>query len=911
MNFRWSKATLPLLALLVPCLVWATPYENDPWVPGHLIVNLKASVGAATPVTLDNGIVSMGIPSLDELFTTYQVYQMKRLVPDGILARMKFPPDFGRLYVLYCPETIDVPGMVSDFATNSLVKSAEPDLLRRINRNPNDPLWSSQWDKIQMGCNIAWDYTTGDSTIIVCAIDTGTDWNHPDLTPNLWVNPGEDLDGDKVVWVYDDICGDPDDQDRQDNDGNDYVDDLIGWDFIDNIGGCAEGEDCDVEDPDPFGLEPHGTHTLGLMAARGNNATGVVGAGWNFKGMAIRAGYLADDGWGYMPQSATLPAINYAVAMGAKVISMSYGGSSGSSLERETLQAAWENGCILFASAGNDGTEQIQYPAGHPHVISVASTDNGDHLSSWSQRGTWLDLCAPGGNPGCWSTIIDGYGGSTWQGTSMASPNAAGTAALIWNLFSELTNVEVESLVLNNCQNISSLNPSIPPNKLGRGRISAPKMLASRLPHISIVGTSILGDNDGDGRLERNETGNLVITVANDSGWAPALNLRGRLREDDPHLTLGNDSAFFGDLMGDMETDNMDFPIVVSADAGIEGAYWARFMLDLTAEAGFETSLDFQVRIEWPALLLVADDSARTYHAQYEADLESLGVIYDKWSVLTDGSLATATIAHYREIFWVCGEEDSLTLTSDDQASLGTFLDGGGKLALFGRRIDRDLYDETFYANYLHCASLSPDSAAVLRSLTGVTGDAVSDGTTLLLAGSCSDNGNRAQSRIVPLEGATAIYTYNGDRGNAAIRYGDTTTYQVVYFAFALEAACGSNMTTHHRVVIERILQWFNHPLSVVPPVNLVLPQQYALLGGFPNPFNPTATIRYDVRAPGHVALKVYDIQGRLVQTLADGMAQVGSHSVRFDASSLGSGIYFVQMTAPGFSDAKKMILLK
>jgi hypothetical protein len=268
-------------------------------------------------------------------------------------------------------------------------------------------------------------------------------------------------------------------------------------------------------------------------------------------------------------------------------------------------------------------------------------------------------------------------------------------------------------------------------------------------------------------------------------------------------------------------------------------------------------------------------------------------------------------MSYYREIFWVCGNEESLTLTADDQTNLGMFLDGGGKLALIGRVIDRDLYDDPFYADYLHCASLGPDSAAVLRQLTGVTEDPISDGTNLLLIGSCADNGNRPQSRIVPLEGATVIYTYDGDQGNAAIRYGDTTTYQVVYCAFALEAACGSNMTTHHRVVTQRILEWFQHPLSAEPPASAVLPQRYALVGGFPNPFNPVATIRYDVSVPGQVSLKVYDITGRLVTTLAEGMAQVGSHSVRFDASSLGSGIYFVHMTAPGFSEAKKIVLLK
>jgi hypothetical protein len=764
-----------------------------------------------------------------------------------------------------------------------------------------------------MGCNMAWDYTTGDSTIIVCAIDTGTDWNHPDLTPNLWVNPGEDLDGDGVPWVYDDICGDPDDQDRQDNDGNGYVDDLIGWDFVQNPPSCAssQGEDCSTPDPDPFGIEPHGTHCLGLMAARGNNGIGVAGAGWNFTALAIRCGYRANDGWGYM--TSTTPGIIYATAMGAKIISMSYGSSGSDPSQRNAIEAAWNNGCLLFGSAGNEPTESPNYPACDPYVISVASTDNGDGLSYWSNRGTWLDLCAPGGNPGCWSTVIDGYGGGGWQGTSMASPNAAGTAALLWTLTPDYTNAEMETLIFNHCQDISAQNPGIEPAKLGHGRISAPNVLQTRYPHLSFVTSALSGDNDGDGRLERNETASLVVTVVNDSGWAAAVNVRGRIHTNDPHLTITNDSLHFGDMAGGAVADNSSSPFIISADGAIPDAYWAQFDLELSMQNHPGLTVSFQLRIERPALLLVDDDAGSSfdYGAQFETDFGNLDVAYDSWVVQTDGALDAADIAEYKEIFWECGNENSSTLTATDQAILATFLDNGGKLALIGRLIDRDLYDDAFYANYLHCQTESIDSVGG-RQLTGVVGDPISDGTTLMLAGSsCSNNGHLEQSRILPLSGASVIFTYNGNRGNAAIRYGDTTSYQVVYCAFALEAACGTSGTTHRRVIVHNILEWFGHAMSVEEPAVVDLPQNYALLGGFPNPFNPTATIRYDVRAPGHVALKVYDIQGRLVETLFDGMTPVGSHSVSFDASSLASGIYFVQMTAPGFSDAKKMVFLK
>jgi len=906
MRFQWSKAVWPLLALLVPCLVFGAPYENDEWLPGHLIVNFKASVGARTPVTLDDGTVSMGISSVDELLATYQVYEAKRLVPDGILSRLDYPPDFGRLYVLYFPEAMDVLSMIPDFEANAYVKWAEPNLMQKILRTPNDPLWGHQWDKVIMGCDIAWDIGTGDSTIIVCAIDTGTDWNHEDLTPNLWVNPGEDLNGDGVPWIWDDIPGDPEEIDWIDNDGNGYVDDFIGWDFIDNQGNCAAGEDCDDPDNDPFGLEPHGTHCLGLMAARGNNQVGVAGAGWRFRAMAIRAGIAASDGNGYIV--ASTPAIIYAAAMGAKIITMSYGSTGASQAEREAIQAAWDNGCLFFGAAGNDGSEQMQYPACHPHVISVASTNESDRLSSWSNRGTWVDICAPGDHP-IWSTVIDGYGGSGWGGTSMSAPNAGGVAALVWTMMPELTNAEMETLIYDNCVNIDALNPGLE-GKLGHGRISASNMVGTRFPHLSVIDITLTGDDDGDGRLERNETADLIFNIENAENWATALGIRGLVQTDDPHLTVSEDSIYFGDLLPGAETDNWDFPVEISADNTIEQPYVADLTLGLTTETGYEVSIDFQIPVERPPLLFVDDDGGLYYDAQFSGDFEELGVPFDSWSTVADGPLDALTISYYQEIFWCCGNEETATLTADDQAALATFLDGGGKLALGGRLIDRDLRDDPFYANYLHCSTGSLDSSG--RVLSGVLDDPISGETNLLLVGSCANNGTAEQSRIVPLEGASVIYTYDADGRPAAVRYGDTTTYQVVYCAFALEAACGASATTHHRVVVQRILEWFRgHPLSAVPPVAPSVPEQYALLGNFPNPFNPTTTVCYEVRASGHVTLTVHDVLGRLTATLVDGPASVGTHRVRFNGSSLPSGIYFVHMTAPGYSGTNKMVLLK
>ena len=113
-------------------------------------------------------------------------------------------------------------------------------------------------------------------------------------------------------------------------------------------------------------------------------------------------------------------------------------------------------------------------------------------------------------------------------------------------------------------------------------------------------------------------------------------------------------------------------------------------------------------------------------------------------------------------------------------------------------------------------------------------------------------------------------------------------------------------------MIVRRVLEWFRgHSLATEPVEVGRIPEQYALLGNYPNPFNPTTTIRYDVRTPGQVTLKVYDVMGRLTATLYDARAQVGHHQVQFNGAGLASGIYFVNMTAPGFSSTNKMVLLK
>jgi subtilisin family serine protease len=260
----------------------------------------------------------------------------------------------------------------------------------------------------------AWTTISTSPNVIVAVLDQGTDWNHPDLNPNMWRNPGETL-----------ING-------IDNDGNGFIDDVHGADFCDNDG-----------DPAPASAgEDHGTHVAGTIGAVGNNRRGVTGVTWQVQIMALR--FMGRTGCGFTDQLER--AIDYAITNGAQIINASFGRClTQDDLELGALTRARDAGILVVASAGNgtcngvgtpgDNNEMLhQYPSDYDlaNIISVANTDPAntanDALAGSSNYGPIsVDLGAPG--VGILSTVPGGYG--SMSGTSMAAPHVAGAAALV------------------------------------------------------------------------------------------------------------------------------------------------------------------------------------------------------------------------------------------------------------------------------------------------------------------------------------------------------------------------------------------------------------------------------------------------------------------------------------------------
>ena len=242
------------------------------------------------------------------------------------------------------------------------VEYAEFNPIISICATPNDPSYGEQWSLAKIHAPEAWDTCHGGNEVVVAVIDTGVDYNHRDLQGNLWVNEAE-LNGVPGV----------------DDDGNGYVDDIHGYNFAYN-------------NSDPIDDHGHGTHVTGIVAAAGNNDLDVAGVCWNARIMAIKI--LGADGDGTAADA--VPAIYYAVANGADIISGSWGGQESSDALKEAIAYANRQGVIVVAAAGNEGSDAPYYPAAYPEVLSVAATDSSDHRWYLSNYGDWVDIAAPG-----------------------------------------------------------------------------------------------------------------------------------------------------------------------------------------------------------------------------------------------------------------------------------------------------------------------------------------------------------------------------------------------------------------------------------------------------------------------------------------------------------------------------------
>jgi len=344
---------------------------------------------------------------------------------------------------------------------NPNVAYAEPDYLFTINATPNDPRFDQQYALHNTGRNNngtadadidapeAWDIHTG-SEVVVAVIDSGVDYNHPDLRENMWINPGE-IANNSV-----------------DDDGNGYIDDIRGWDFVNN-------------NNNPMDTNDHGTHVAGIIAASGNNGSGVVGVNWTARIMALK--FIDANGTG--SSSGAIRAIEYAAANGARISNNSWGGSAFSQALFDAISAANSRGHVFVTAAGNEtanNDNQGSYPANYelPNIISVAATDKNDRLAGFSNFGaSSVHIAAPG--TAILSTVRNNAY-SVKSGTSMAAPFVTGVGALILSQNPNLLVSDIRNAILTGADPITSLR-----GRVANGRLNAFNALSNITPAQPII----------------------------------------------------------------------------------------------------------------------------------------------------------------------------------------------------------------------------------------------------------------------------------------------------------------------------------------------------------------------------------------------------------------------------------------
>lgn len=476
--------------------------ENPNVKKGTIRIKLRENFGDDLRINLQNGIVQSNVTPLNALLSNIKATSMQRLFPyAGKYEERTRREGLHLWYVVDFDESVLVSNAVQEAKKLKEVQiveevfKIEPPKVIKSNvektlsgdKNPfNDPMLTDQWHyqnkglfpKSIAGADInlfkAWEMEVGKPNVIVSVVDGGVDYTHEDLKESMYVNEAE-LKGEAGV----------------DDDGNGYVDDVYGYNFVTNSAKIS--------------FEEHGTHVAGTIAARNNNGVGVCGiaggngtpdSGVRLMTCGIFAGkkggdasaaikYGADNGavisqnsWGYpFPGPGNIPdsekaAIDYFVK---------YAGCDNDG--NQLPDSPMKGGVVIFA-AGNDNVEFNAYPAAYEPTVAVSAMAPDWSKAWYSNSGTWVDIMAPGGDQyfpkgQVLSTVPGGY--AYMQGTSMACPHVSGVAALIVSKFGGqgFTNEDLKKRLLTGLRpvNIDVKNPTLV-GKLGAGYVDAYSVLA-------------------------------------------------------------------------------------------------------------------------------------------------------------------------------------------------------------------------------------------------------------------------------------------------------------------------------------------------------------------------------------------------------------------------------------------------
>ena len=456
------------------------------------------------------------------------------------------------------PEAIDALGQFAG------VRFAEPDWVvgHLGGVIPNDPDYPLLWGLPKIDAPQAWEITTGRRQIVVAVIDSGVDYNHPDLQANIFYNTGELAN-------------------NADSDGNGFVDDIRGWDFYDNTN-------------DPMDENRHGTHVAGTIAAVGNNDIGITGVAWETRIMPMR--FLGASGSG--TTSGGINSVAYTTMMGVDMTNNSWGGGGFSQALYDAIAEARDAGILFIAASGNSGQSDPGFPArygntglpdGLPpldNVISVAASDNTpeDTLASFSNLNA--HIAAPG--VGIFSASLgDSY--ESLSGTSMASPHVAGAAALLLAVQPDMPYSDVKQMLLDHVDTrTADFKYELYIHSQGRLNINTTlrNLNVPIMNHTATALNDLNGPRAGNGVINPGETIELTLSLRS-VGMVDTENVSATLSTGSSYVTMTQATRSYGNFTRYETRDNSP-AFVFEVDPATPTPYEIPFDLTITADGGHQ-----------------------------------------------------------------------------------------------------------------------------------------------------------------------------------------------------------------------------------------------------------------------------------------------------------------------------------
>lgn len=949
-----QKKALPLDAIPNVALKSRT---NSEWLPGRVIIKLME--GTQSSLT-SSGV---GVASIDAALASLSVTSVEPMFPRRLLANAVGDVGLDRFVIVKYAAPVDAFSAAEQLSNVPEVQYAEPWFIYSVRSNPtftpNDPQYAQQYGIPKMRVNDAWDVTQGDTSVVIGIVDSGVETGHADLTANIWRNPGETgldaLNRDKRTNGVDD-------------DGNGYIDDWQGWDF----GGADYSNVVGDNNPNPVGANTnHGTAVAGVASAATNNGIGVAGTGFKCRLLAVKTSAdndTRDGGLAYI--IAGYQGITYAALMGAKIINCSWGGSGGSQVEQDLVNAATQQGALVVVAAGNSGSSAPQFPASYINVISVASTGSTDIRSFFSSYGFSTDVAAPGES--IRTTLYPGTYANE-SGTSFSSPFAAGVAALIKSANPAFTPLQVGERMRVTADNINSLNPSYV-DLLGKGRVNAYRALTENPPSVR-ASNIVLRDSTGGNNNKNPEPGETIDVSATFTNYLAATSSATiTLTTTSPYLTISTAVYNLGALGTLATRSNSATPFRIQIAANVPQAHLATMKMLIT-DGSYSDYQWFTILIN-PTfqthnvnnVVTTMTNNGRIGYNDFSANTQGVGFIYPAGSAnhlfeggIIIGTSATSLVSNVRnpggtqdndflsrQIYQlvtpgVVSNQDGSTVFSDSSAPATNRI--GVQVNQFSYEFSDPANDDYIIVRYdirnLTASTISNlyigqffdwDIADYNQNRTGYD---ASRSLAYAWDGSSTTApylGMRALGGVAGVRGLLNISSITLDRaskwnwisggtGTSTVGPGDIHSVissgpfsiasgSIRRVAFALVG--GDNLASMQANADAANQKWaaILTTLSVERKGDQI-PERYELAQNYPNPFNPSTRIAFALQASGFTSLKVFDVLGREVATLVDEQLTAGTYNASFDATGMASGMYFYTLQSGPFIETRKMLLVR